>query len=299
MIINRENLNIAFTGFKAAFQRGVSLGPGPLYTEIATVIPSSTSEEKYAWLGQMPRMREWLGDRVVQNIAQHDYAIKNKSYETTVGVDRDHIEDDQYGIYAPLMEEMGRSVRMFPDELVFGLIVNGFSTACYDGQNFFDTDHPVLDAAGNEQSVANVQAGTGAPWFLLDLSRALKPIIYQRRKEFEFVSKDDPRTSDDVFNRKEYVYGTDGRCNVGFGFWQFSFGSKQPFSKDNLRAARTAMMSLKGDYGRPLGIVPNVLLVGPSNGNAARDVLLAERDTNGATNTDRNLVRIIETPWLQ
>jgi phage major head subunit gpT-like protein len=299
MIINRENLNIAFTGFKAAFQRGVSLGPGALYTEIATVIPSSTSEEKYAWLGQMPRMREWLGDRVVQNIAQHDYAIKNKSYETTVGVDRDHIEDDQYGIYAPLMEEMGRSVRMFPDELVFGLIVNGFTTQCYDGQNFFDTDHPVLDAAGNEQSVTNVQAGTGAPWFLLDLSRALKPIIYQRRKEFEFVSKDDPRTSDDVFNRKEYVYGTDGRCNVGFGFWQFSFGSKQPFNKDNLRAARTAMMSLKGDYGRPLGIVPNVLLVGPSNGNAARDVLLAERDTNGATNTDRNLVRIIETPWLQ
>jgi phage major head subunit gpT-like protein len=299
MIINRENLNIAFTGFKAAFQRGVSLGPGPLYIEIATVIPSSTSEEKYAWLGQMPRMREWLGDRVVQNIAQHDYAIKNKSYETTVGVDRDHIEDDQYGIYAPLMEEMGRSVRMFPDELVFGLIVNGFTTQCYDGQNFFDTDHPVLDAAGNEQSVANVQAGTGAPWFLLDLSRALKPIIYQRRKEFEFVSKDDPRTSDDVFNRKEYVYGTDGRCNVGFGFWQFSFGSKQPFTKDNLRAARTAMMSLKGDYGRPLGIAPNVLLVGPSNGNAARDVLLAERDTNGATNTDRNLVRIIETPWLQ
>jgi phage major head subunit gpT-like protein len=299
MIINRENLNIAFTGFKAAFQRGLSIGPAPLYTEIATVIPSSTSEEKYAWLGQMPRMREWLGDRVVQNIAQHDYAIKNRSFESTVGVDRDHIEDDQYGIYAPLMEEMGRSVRVFPDELVFGLIVKGFTTQCYDGQNFFDTDHPVLDAAGNEQSVANVQAGTGAPWFLLDLSRALKPIIYQRRKEFEFVSKDDPRTSDDVFNRKEYVYGTDGRCNVGFGFWQFSFGSRQLFDKDNFRAARTAMMSLKGDYGRPLGIVPNVLLVGPSNADAARDVLLAERLPNGATNTDRNLVRIVETPWLQ
>jgi phage major head subunit gpT-like protein len=299
MIINRENLNIAFTGFKAAFQRGLSIGPAPLYTEIATVIPSSTSEEKYAWLGQMPRMREWLGDRVVQNIAQHDYAIKNRSFESTVGVDRDHIEDDQYGIYAPLMEEMGRSVRVFPDELVFGLIVNGFTTQCYDGQNFFDTDHPVLDAAGNEQSVANVQAGTGTPWFLLDLSRALKPIIYQRRKEFEFVSKDDPRTSDDVFNRKEYVYGTDGRCNVGFGFWQFSFGSRQPFDKDHFRAARTAMMSLKGDYGRPLGIVPNVLLVGPSNADAARDVLLAERLPNGATNTDRNLVRIVETPWLQ
>lgn len=137
MILNRENLNIAFTGFKAAFQRGLSIGPAPLYTEIATVIPSSTSEEKYAWLGQMPRMREWLGDRVVQNIAQHDYAIKNRSFESTVGVDRDHIEDDQYGIYAPLMEEMGRSVRIFPDELVFGLIVNGFTTTCYDGQNFF------------------------------------------------------------------------------------------------------------------------------------------------------------------
>jgi len=298
MIINQQNLGILYQGFKANFQQGLSQVE-PIYERLATTVTSTTRSEKYGWLGKMPRIREWIGDRVVENIAMHDYAITNKSFESTVAVDRDDIDDDQYGVYAPLMTEMGRSVRLFPDELVFQLLLAGWTTACYDGQPFFDADHPVLDESGAEVSVSNDGGGAGAAWFLMDITRALRPIIYQRRREFEFVTKDDPRTSDDVFNRKEYVYGTDGRANVGFGFWQMAYGSKQDLSKANFRAARTAMMSFKGDYGRPLGIKPNILLVGPSNGDKARDIILAERDDMGATNTDRNLVEIIETPWLE
>lgn len=298
MIINQSNLSILYQGFKASFQQGLSQVE-PIYERIATTVPSNTRVEKYGWLGKVPRIREWIGDRVIENVALHDYEIKNRSFESTIAVDRDDIEDDSYGVYGPLMTEMGRSVRLFPDELVFGLLRSGWTTECYDGQPFFDTDHPVLDENGVEYSVSNTGGGAGAAWFLLDTRRALKPIIYQKRREFEFVTKDDPRTSDDVFNKKEYVYGVDGRANVGFGFWQFAYGSKQTFDKAAFRAARTAMMSLKGDYGRPLGITPNLLLVGPSNGDAARDVILAERDAQGATNTDRNLVEILETPWLE
>lgn len=297
MIINQQNLQLLFTGFRAAFQTGFG-GVAPIWNQIATEVPSSTKTEKYAWLGQMPRIREWIGPRVHQNIAAHDYSITNKPFESTIDVPRDDIEDDTYGVFTPLMTELGRSVAVFPDELVFGLVKDGFNAKCYDGKEFFAPDHRVLDEKGKEKPVSNFQDGAGSAWFLLDTSRAIKPIIHQKRRAFDFVKKDNPNTSDKVFEQNTYTYGTDGRGNVGFGFWQMAFGSKAEFNKANFRAARKAMMAGKADYGRPLGVVPTVLLVGPNNADAARDVILSERDAAGATNTDRNLVKIIETPWL-
>lgn len=297
MIINQANLAILYTGFKAAFQNGFT-GVSPIWNQIATEVPSSTKTEKYGWLGQLPRIREWIGPRVVNNIAAHDYSITNKPFESTVAVPRDDIEDDTYGVFTPLFTELGSSVASFPDELIFALLKNGFTEKCYDGKAFFATDHPVLNDKGKETSVSNFQAGAGSPWFLMDTSRPLKPLIYQKRRAFDFVKKDNPNTSDRVFETNEYVYGVEGRSNAGFGFWQMAFGSKAALTKENFRAARTALMSMKADHGRPLGINPTILLVGPGNGDAARDIILAERDAAGATNTDRNLVKIIETPWL-
>lgn len=303
MILNQANLGILFTGYKTAFVNGLSMAQ-PTYERIATVVPSTTRDEKYAWLGQVPRIREWIGDRVVQGIAAHDYAIKNKDFESTVEVDRNDIEDDSYGVFTPLMTELGRSVAVFPDEMVYGALVNGFTEKCYDGKAFFATDHMVLDAKGKETTYSNIVTGAnnaignGAAWFLLCTDRALKPIIYQRRKPFEFVAKTNPQTSDDVFNTKKFKYGVDGRSNVGYGFPQFAVGSKQPLTKETFRAARDSILNLKGDHGRPLGLIPNLLVVGTSNGNTARELLLAERNAAGATNVDRNLAEILQSPWL-
>jgi phage major head subunit gpT-like protein len=196
-----------------------------------------------------------------------------------------------------MMTDMGRAAAAHPDELVFSLLKDGFSTNCYDGQYFFDTDHPVLDAAGAETSVSNVQAGTSAPWMLLDTSRAIKPLIFQERKKPEFVAKDNP-DDDNVFDRAEFKYGTDSRGNVGFGFWQQAFGSKADLTDANLKAAYTAMTSQKGDFGRPLGIIPNLLVVGPTNKFVADELLKAQMKANGATNTLQGLVEAIVVPWL-
>ncbi len=70
--------------------------------------------------------------------------------------------------------------------------------------------------------MANVDASgaSGNPWwYLLDVTRPLKPMVYQERKKPQFVSKTDPQNSDHVFMKKECLYGVDARCNVGFGLW--------------------------------------------------------------------------------
>lgn len=296
MLINRTALNSLYTGFSAAFQGGFD-GVAPMYGKISMEVPSSTRANEYGWLGQMPRIREWIGDRVVNSIETYGYAIRNKSFESTIGVNRDDIEDDNIGLYSTLFAEFGRSAATFPDEIVWPLLKAGFTTACYDGQYFFDVDHPVLDALGQTISVSNTGGGAGTPWFLLDTSRVIKPIIWQNRKSFKLVSKD-RETDDNVFDRKEYVYGIDGRNNAGFSFWQLAYGSKQTLDATSYEAARATMMTQKGDYARPLGIRPNLLVVPPTLEGTARRLIGNALTANGGTNEWYGTAELMVVPWL-
>jgi phage major head subunit gpT-like protein len=68
MIINSGTLNTLCTGFSTAFQGGFGATPS-FYQRVAQVVPSTSRQNEYGWLGQIPRVREWIGDRVVQNIS--------------------------------------------------------------------------------------------------------------------------------------------------------------------------------------------------------------------------------------
>lgn len=296
MIINSVTLAAVRTGFSAAYARGLGQAESQ-YKRIATVVPSSTKDQTYGWLGKLPQVREWVGSRMLQNLKQHAYTITEKKWELTIPVDRDDIETDNIGVYTPLFEEMGLSSSSHWDQLCWGLLKLGFDTDCYDGQRFFDTDHPVIDENGSMTTVANTDGGSGTPWFLLDISRALKPIILQRRKDFKFVAKD-KETDDNVFDNNEFLYGTDARANVGFGFWQFAWGSKQPLTPDNYATARAAISGMKGDHGRPLGLKPNLLVVPPSLESAGRKIVSNSLTTGGATNEWAGTAELLQVPWL-
>jgi len=291
MILNKASLGAMFVAFSTAYNERFHSTPSQ-WEQIATPVPSSGKSNDYGWLGQYPRLREWIGDRQIKSMEAHSYSITNKKFESSVGIPRDDIDDDSYGVFTPLFQEMGFAAKTHPDELVFALLADGFTETCYDGQNFFDSDHPVADA-----SVSNLQAGAGSPWFLLDTRRALKPIILQRRRDYALKAMTN-MDDESVFMKDEFRYGVDARLNVGFGFWQQAFGSKAALDKTNFDAAYAAMMAFKSDEGRPLGINPNLLLTGPSGRAAALDVVKAERDANGATNTNRDVVEVLVVPWL-
>lgn len=298
MIINNTNLAALRTGYSAAMQRGIQTTAAAQSERIATRVPSSQKEQKYGWLGKMPDVREWVGPRVVQNISESDYAILEKKWELTIGVDRDDIETDNLGHYALLFEQMGESTVSKPERLVWELLKAGFATTCYDGQFFFDTDHPVLDATGTATSVANTDSGSGTPWFLLDTSRVIKPILLQVRRDFGQLVAKDKVTDDNVFDNNEYVYGVDARMNVGYGFWQQAWGSKQTLNSANYAIARAALMNMKGDYGRPLGIMPNLLVVPPSLESAGLKLLNSEYASGGETNEWKGSAELLVVPWL-
>lgn len=294
--IDAETLADLNTGFHSLYE-GAKAAVTTSYEQVAMTVPSSGKDEKYGWLGQFPRIREWVGDRIIHKLKSHGFSIENKDYESTISVKRNDIEDDNIGQYSPLFQQFGYDAAVFSDELVYGLLKIGFTTLCYDGQYFFDTDHPVLDESGNEISASNTGGGSGASWFLIDDSRPIKPLILQVRRPIDLVSLDDPK-DENVFKRKEFVYGMDGRLAAGVGLWQLAYGSKQTLNDTNYNAARVNLATRKGDHGKVLGLKGSLLVVGPSNEAAARKLLEAENNAAGETNIWRNTAKLLVSPYL-
>lgn len=296
MIINSANLRNLTTSYRANFMAGLG-GVPSLYKLISTEIPSSTARNLYPWLKNLPGMREWIGARVIRNLEAGGYELANRKFEATVGVKGDDIRDDTFGTYAPMMRLMGEAAGRQPDELIFAALAAGFSTNCFDGQFFFDTDHPVLQADGTEISVSNMQAGASPPWYLMDLGRYMKPLIFQNRKAPTFVAKENPE-DDRVFEYDEFTYGVDSRNAAGYGFWQLAFGSKATLNVANFEAAYDAMTAFKGDNGQKLGVKPTHLLCGTANRAAAEAILKKANLTGGESNLNLNRVELVVSSWL-
>ncbi|AYV36682.1 Mu-like prophage major head subunit gpT family protein [Aeromonas veronii] len=300
-IVTPALLQALFTGFKKNFEDAKGEAPAQ-YTKIATVIKSTTKSNTYGWLGKFPSLRKWVGDRVIESMKAHGYQIVNEDFEATVAVDRNDIEDDELGIYAPLFQEMGLAAGIHPDELCFGLLGAGFTTPCYDGQYFFDTDHPVYpkaDGTGTPVLSANVveDAGyQGEPWFLLDTSRALKPVIFQDRKSPQLIAM--TKVDDEaVFTRKEFRYGVDCRDAAGFGFWQLAFANKRPLTPDNLWDSFSKMREFQADGGRKLGVKATLLVVPPSLEKLATQMLEREL-ANSSSNELKGKLELVVADYL-
>lgn len=297
MLITASTLQALQQGFNAAFLQGFG-SVKPSWNLIAMRVPSSTKTENYGWMKDLPGMREWVGQRVIHNLESAGAQLTNKNYEHTIGVDRNDIEDDRLGIYSPMFSMQGEIVASHPDSLVWGLLPQGFTTKGFDGQYFFDTDHVGYTASGAETSWSNTGGGSGAPWFLMDLSRQyMKPLIFQERKAAEFVSLN-RATDPNVFLERQYLFGAEARYVAGFGFHQLAYGSKATLDAAAFNAARLALETQRRPDGSPLPVMATHLVCGPSRRAEAEAILMKEYLASGESNTNYKAVNLIVSPWL-
>ncbi len=61
-------------------------------------------------------------------------------------------------------------------------------------------------------------------WFLMDTTKAIKPLIYQPRKKPVLVEQKDPN-SDSVFQKGQFLISVEARGAAAYGFWQLIWGS--------------------------------------------------------------------------
>ena len=162
MLVNAQALQSIFTGLKTLFNNALKAAPGN-WQKTAMEVPSTGAGEDYAWLSRFPRMRKWIGDKVVKSIAAGKYYKANEDWEATIEVDRNDIEDDRLGLYNTQALQAGESAGELNDIIVDDLKNNAFTQTGFDGQYFYDIDHPVGEALASNKitkalSAANLAA---------------------------------------------------------------------------------------------------------------------------------------------
>lgn len=278
-----------------------------IYEKFTFTAPSTGRISVYPRLNMLPGLREWLGDRVVNMLSTQTFSIENKDWEQTVGISRNDIEDDQFGLLTTVAKDMAMAARHLPDLMIAQLMLAGAAAPSYDGTTFFSTTHPNPNSysQGGMGTVANYQAGSGPAWFLLDTTKALRPWIWQTRKPFIIIPKF-AATDDNLFWTKEYNWGVDGRANAGYGLWQLAYMGMSPMTVANVTAARTSMASIRRPDGTPMGIKPNLLVTGTAlypdaRAYAENEFVPIDSTTGAATlapNPLRGLFAALENTWL-
>lgn len=118
---------------------------------VSNYFTSDQASEQYAWLDQVPALREWVSGRHARGFLENGISIENKHFESTIEIALRDLRRDKTGQIQARINELAERGNTHWASLLSTLIVNGESAVCYDGQYFFDTDH----AEGSSGSQSN------------------------------------------------------------------------------------------------------------------------------------------------
>jgi len=161
MALDIASAQVKLRDITAKFDNGVDSAQ-PFYPSVCYDASSVRSSEKYGWIGNMPGMREWVGDRQFSELRSANFVIDNKHFESSLAIKKTDIADDNLGQYGPIMEQLGIEAAHHPDELWFDALELGESTACFDGQFFFDTDHSWGKSGSQSNDLTSTVVSTSA-----------------------------------------------------------------------------------------------------------------------------------------
>lgn len=149
-------------GVKGLFYESVTTMT-PQWGQVAMLVNSDKDTETYGWLEDVPAMRQFLGDRLIKSLSERKYTLVNKTWESTIGIDREAIEDEQYGQIPARVRMLAYEAIRYQDELVYGLLESGSTGLAADGNAFFSDSHTSGDNYGAAAlSAASVQTAIAA-----------------------------------------------------------------------------------------------------------------------------------------
>lgn len=155
--------------------------------QAAMLFQSNQPSETYKWLGMAPQMREWVGSRMLKNLADNGLTIVNKEFEASLIIPIRDMQRDKSGQISVRVADLARRANDHYAKLLSTLITNGTgatSGLCYDGQYFFDTDHSEGDSGSQynvltSSQVAALNVGTAtAPTAAEAVNAVLGVIAY-------------------------------------------------------------------------------------------------------------------------
>ena len=166
MLVRTDIPNLLRAGMKKEFFKVYNEEVIPEYKKVAMIVESTSDQETYPCLGSVARMRELKDERIPKGLLEHHFEVVNKDWEGTISVDRNEIEDEQYGQTTIKVRQLADEARRFIGDMIFTLIDQGnLSTGtgtfagtninCYDGNPFFSAAHSE-GASGTQSNLAAV-----------------------------------------------------------------------------------------------------------------------------------------------
>lgn len=145
MDITAANLDILFRQAQINFQTALVATP-QISSQICMPLPMGNRQITNAFLDRLPMMREWRGNRVINNPMAHSRTITAKVYEHTYGMSKWDIIDENLGLFSMATQMQGQAVAKQPDQLNWEFLQIAASSLAlgYDNKPVFATDHPLL-----------------------------------------------------------------------------------------------------------------------------------------------------------
>ncbi|MDF7670242.1 Mu-like prophage major head subunit gpT family protein [Orbaceae bacterium ESL0721] len=236
-------------GGQADFKYGLYSAKKP-YKEITTVVTSATKSNRYNWLAKFPLLRDWVGERTFNGVVNQGYHLTEKPAMICAGGDLSRSQ----------LQKLGKRAGEQPNELVFQALSGGFGQCGYDNCYYFDHTHPIYansDGTGAITLVSNLYQEpnfSGEPFYLLDCSHTIKPIILHNQTPPHLVAlADGAGKASSIAVKSGY--------QLGYSFWQFTYAVKGHLTMENILAAISAMRAFTRDGMESLVINPTHLVI--------------------------------------
>lgn len=140
---------------------------------LSMLFPTNQETENYKWLGFSPALSAFVGSRRPQGLKANGVSITNVLYDATLEVNVDDLRRDKSGQILIRVQELADRAMAHWASLLSVLIEAGASTACYDGQYFFDSDHSE-GASGTQKN-----ALTSSEYSEINITTADNPTAYE------------------------------------------------------------------------------------------------------------------------
>jgi phage major head subunit gpT-like protein len=157
--------------FSALMLRGITASMTRGHTEQAVVYPALTTEmmvdsesHTYVGVGTVSEPERIAKCEVIPQgeISTDRATLTNQKYALAITFCREDLRRDRTGILEQRARQLGASFAKRKDRDLVALFNDGTTTAIYDGDNFFDDQHPNFTGSGANTANDNESIGGGA-----------------------------------------------------------------------------------------------------------------------------------------
>lgn len=122
---------------------------------VAMQPPQSTGAyETYAWLGDIPLVKEWIGEKRARGLKDYGFTIRNKPFYDAIMIDRNDLRDDKVGAHELRIRDLPLRMEAHKRKMISDLAINGDVNTAFDAVAYFSN-------VSGARTIDNLLAGTG------------------------------------------------------------------------------------------------------------------------------------------